>query len=187
MFTKKLHRGFTLIELLVVIAIIGILSSVVLASLGTARQKARDATRISDMKNIRQALELYFDGAQNYPPNTGGTADANQLTGVDIVAALVPTNIPVMPIDPSTATRAAESQYLYVGLTDPTTDCSDAGGCLSFVVGATLERADNVVLENDGGDDVITTGFRGLGLENCDGSATAATNGVDETCYGTVP
>ena len=54
-------RGFTLIELLVVIAIIGILSSVVLASLNSARQKGRDAKRISDVKQLQLALELYYD------------------------------------------------------------------------------------------------------------------------------
>lgn len=64
----KGHRGFTLIELLVVIAIIGILSSVVLASLNTARQKARDARRISDIKNLQLALELSADDhGGNYP------------------------------------------------------------------------------------------------------------------------
>ena len=62
------NKGFTLIELLVVIAIIGILSSVVLASLNTARQKARDARRVSDIKNIQLALELFADDNNgNYP------------------------------------------------------------------------------------------------------------------------
>jgi prepilin-type N-terminal cleavage/methylation domain-containing protein len=55
------NKGFTLIELLVVIAIIGILSSVVLASLNTARRKARDARRVSDIKNLQLALELQAD------------------------------------------------------------------------------------------------------------------------------
>lgn len=61
------QKGFTLIELLVVIAIIGILSSVVLASLNSAREKARDAKRISDMKQIQIALELYYDINGIYP------------------------------------------------------------------------------------------------------------------------
>lgn len=54
-------QGFTLIELLVVIAIIGLLSSVVLVSLNSARMKARDARRIVDLKQIRLALEMYYD------------------------------------------------------------------------------------------------------------------------------
>ncbi len=53
----KNTKGFTLIELLVVIAIIGILSSVVLASLSTARAKSRDARRISDIGQM-QTLQL---------------------------------------------------------------------------------------------------------------------------------
>ena len=74
MFTsiKNTKKGFTLIELLVVIAIIGILSSVVLASLSTARQKSRDAKRISDVGQIQLALELFFDASQSYPSTTPG-------------------------------------------------------------------------------------------------------------------
>ena len=62
------RKGFTLIELLVVIAIIGILSSVVLVSLASARMKARDARRISDLRQIKIALELYMDANGFYPP-----------------------------------------------------------------------------------------------------------------------
>jgi len=60
----KLNKkgGFTLIELLVVIAIIGILSSVVLVSLGTARNKGKDATIQEEMNSIRSGAELYANG-----------------------------------------------------------------------------------------------------------------------------
>ncbi|MBU0750485.1 prepilin-type N-terminal cleavage/methylation domain-containing protein [Patescibacteria group bacterium] len=55
------QRGFTLIELLVVIAIIGILSSVVLASLNTARNRGADAAVKSDLSSVRAQAELYYD------------------------------------------------------------------------------------------------------------------------------
>lgn len=65
--------GFTLIELLVVIGIISLLSSIVFASLGTARAKARDARRLVDMHNIRTALELYRSKYNTYPNGTDNT------------------------------------------------------------------------------------------------------------------
>ena len=63
----KNSRGFTLIELLVVIAIIGILASVVLASLNTARQKGKNAAIKADIANARTQAELYYDNnSQSY-------------------------------------------------------------------------------------------------------------------------
>ncbi len=71
---KKLTRGFTLIELLVVIAIIGVLASVVLASLNSARSKGEDAAVKSNLANARPQAELFYDNAGTY---TGLCADAN--------------------------------------------------------------------------------------------------------------
>jgi len=74
----KKQKGFTLIELLVVIAIIGLLSTLAVVSLNSARLKSRDARRISDVKQVQTALEMWFNDQQTYPATAsiafGGTA-----------------------------------------------------------------------------------------------------------------
>jgi prepilin-type N-terminal cleavage/methylation domain-containing protein len=60
-------EGFTLIEMLIVVAIIGLLSSVVLVGLGDVRKEARDARRLADIRQMQNALELYYSDKQNYP------------------------------------------------------------------------------------------------------------------------
>ncbi len=67
---KNNNSGFTLIELLVVIAIIGLLASVVLLSLNSARSKSRDAKRVADAKLIANAMELYYNDNGSYPAQT---------------------------------------------------------------------------------------------------------------------
>jgi prepilin-type N-terminal cleavage/methylation domain-containing protein len=82
----KKVRGFTLIELLVVIAIIGILSSVVLASVNIARAKGADTAAKSNITNIRAQAELVYDNNSGFYNNilTGNTVcnDSNVVAGL---------------------------------------------------------------------------------------------------------
>lgn len=64
---NKQRKGFTLIELLVVIAIIALLSTLAVVALNNAREKSRDAKRVSDVKQIQTALELYYAEVGEYP------------------------------------------------------------------------------------------------------------------------
>ena len=67
---KNRSKGFTLIELLVVIAIIGILSTLSVVALNSARARARDAKRISDIRQIQTALEMFYSANNKYPTST---------------------------------------------------------------------------------------------------------------------
>lgn len=91
-------RGFTLIELLVVIAIIGILASVVLASLNSARAKGADAAIKSNLNNARAQAELYYDTNGNY---TGVCTDG-LASGID-------------PMHDGAANAAGGAQYVACG------------------------------------------------------------------------
>jgi prepilin-type N-terminal cleavage/methylation domain-containing protein len=68
------NKGFTLIELLVVVAIIGVLSSVVLASLNTARIKAEGTAFGESLRQVNYAMKLYMDGNNDQVPSTESTA-----------------------------------------------------------------------------------------------------------------
>ena len=107
-----------MIELLVVIAIIGILSSIVLVSMGGARKSARNATRKADMRQIITAQEMFMGENERYYENTGATWP----TAID-------TYMPVVPNDPSGGTAT------YVWVDNYTTD----GDEQKFCAYATLE------------------------------------------------
>jgi prepilin-type N-terminal cleavage/methylation domain-containing protein len=83
------NKGFTLIELLVVIAIIGILSSVVLASLSNARDKGKDAAVKSQLASMKAQAELYYSKTESYDGLCSAVQTADGFGGVT-VAGLLP-------------------------------------------------------------------------------------------------
>ncbi len=112
-------KGFTLIELLVVIAIIGLLSTLAVVALGSARQKSRDAKRLSDMKEVQTALELYYTDNNNYPTSAtaitlGSTSDAClNATGWHATGATACPN-PYMGQVPHDPTNSGSEIYKYI-------------------------------------------------------------------------
>lgn len=147
LFIKNRSRhGFTLIELLVVISIIGLLSSVVLAALSSARMKARDVRRMQDMKQIQTALEMYRNDEGHYPYSTSVTGGAQcgddwceskDSTQWGNLATLLNKYISTLPKDPlSTGTGSAFADddsyhYAYKSGTSGTI-CGD-GSCYDLV------------------------------------------------------
>ena len=80
--SRQRNEGFTLIELLVVIAIIGLLSTLAVVALNSARQRSRDAKRVSDIRQIQTAVELGYSETGGYPTASSitlGSANAGTL------------------------------------------------------------------------------------------------------------
>lgn len=159
--TKK--GGFTLIELLVVIAIIGILTAIVLVSLGGARSKARDATRQSDIRQISLAMEMKYSDTETYPLiDAGGVASSGRIDagGLDLSPYLT-----TLPTDPGGGTDA----------------CNNSGGAnycafdslvgSEYCIWATLETGTTWFVASEKGTKVVTKdpGDTAAGgtMENC--------------------
>ncbi len=126
-------KGFTLIELLVVIAIIGLLSTLAVVALGQARVKARDSKRLSDLKQLQTALELYYTDNNAYPAGSGvvmGATGYKCLTssGFADTCASGTTYMGQVPTDPSTG-----QSYTYTAGT----------GNTSYSIAAALEGTVN--------------------------------------------
>lgn len=105
--------GFTLIELLVVVSLIGVLATLVLANLNSARERARDATRKSDLRNIQTALRLYYNDNNGYPQSSSGSivgCDGTCVWGEAWVNDGV-TYMNILPNDPLTG-----QSYSYTGV-----------------------------------------------------------------------
>ncbi|MCX6798257.1 MAG: prepilin-type N-terminal cleavage/methylation domain-containing protein [Candidatus Falkowbacteria bacterium] len=109
---KKNNKGFTLIELLVVIAIIGLLSTLSIVALNNARARSRDARRVSDIKQMQTALELYFNDVGTYP-SQNIIASATIANGSVTYMKTVPT--PPTPNDGNCSTTTNTYAYTQTG------------------------------------------------------------------------
>lgn len=112
-------KGFTLIELLVVIAIIGLLVTLSVISLNNARAKSRDTKRISDLRQIKTAIDLYYDRYNTWPAITSdaccdGWDQGPCNSDTSFIGALVTAGIMnTVPVDPSAGTGTGCYGYNY--------------------------------------------------------------------------
>lgn len=122
-------KGFTLIELLIVIAIIGLLSTLAVVALGSARVKARDSKRLADLKQLQTALELYYTDQNAYPAGSsvslGDSTHACLNSSGFAAAGCASPYMGQIPVDPKSG------NYSYTAASS------------SYTIGATLEGTVN--------------------------------------------
>lgn len=123
--TATKETGFTLIEILIVIGIMGLLATIIAVSLLSSREKGKDAKRVTEVKQMTTALEMYMTTVGSYP--ISGTASTS-------IPGLVPnylSKIPVSPDPPGTGCSDAENDYMYRSV-------DGSSYSISFCIGGTV-------------------------------------------------
>lgn len=140
---QEFNSGFTLIELLVVIAIIGLLSSMVMVGMSKARLKARDARRLTDMRQLQVGLDMYYEkNSGSYPDpdaNQGNMCGGWNTSSYDpFITALktsgVMSKVPVDPVN-SGATSCGIYAYRYYRYAPNPPSCDPCKGKPFYVLG----------------------------------------------------
>jgi len=137
---KPKRDGFTLIELLVVIAIIGLLASIITTALSNARLKSRDARRLSDIKQVKTGLDLYYANGGGYPSDA--TYNAAYSAGQLLCSGTPMLKIPQDPLYPT-------YQYAYTASGQGANACGLADARLKYNLTFILEADPSVTYSMD--------------------------------------
>lgn len=153
---KRIHPGFTIVELLIVIVVIGILAAITIVAYNGIQGRARDTQRISDLKSIAKALELYKINNGVYPtpvstPNasswevsTDGSNGATNFLSA-LVSSKTVNKVPVDPVNTGATLNPSLNnntfEYFYYVYTAGSGGCDAARGAF-YILGAT--RMDSV-------------------------------------------
>ncbi len=105
------NKGFTLIEILVAATIVSVLSAIGMVSYASVNKRSRDAKRVSDLEQVRSALELYRADNGVYPGTVTGFVALTGLDSGDGTGPLVPTYLPSVPMDPQSVPLAIKTYF----------------------------------------------------------------------------
>ena len=147
---KRSYKGFTLIELLVVIAIIGLLSTLAVVALNSARQRSRDAKRVADIRQVQTALELGFSETGEYPFDVSG--DTSAILGSSTATVLCKDSVASPNTSPiwDTNTAGCASGGTYMGLV-PSAPTPPSGNEYRYFSSSTAAYKIMFTLEGDTG------------------------------------